>query len=80
MPKLPRGMVRKKGRRGYYFRAATGGKETWIPLGSDYTQGRKRMRDLRERPERPTPEARLFGTPQPQPVVLRRSKRGLVDS
>jgi len=48
MPRLPRGMTRK--RSAYYFRRFSKGKETWTPLGSDYDVACAKLRQLREQP------------------------------
>jgi len=48
MPRLPKGMVRK--RHAFYLRTYTKGDETWTPLGSDYEVACARLKQLRERP------------------------------
>src|SRR5574337_1009330 len=52
MPRLPRGMVRK--RKAYYLRSFRKGEETWTPLGSDYEVACARLRQLREQPVLPS--------------------------
>jgi|SRR5438067_4209288 len=47
MPKLPRNMVRRSGRPGYYFRRKSHGRVTWIALGSDYEDACRRLRSLK---------------------------------
>ncbi len=46
MPKLPRGMFRRKGRPGWYARLYRGGREKWVSLGEDFRQACERTRDL----------------------------------
>ena len=36
VPKLPKGMFRRKGRPGWYIRLFSGGRERWVSLGADY--------------------------------------------
>ncbi len=38
MPKLPRGMFRRKGRPGWYIRLFASGRERWVSLGTDFAQ------------------------------------------
>ena len=54
MPKLPKNMVRRKGRSGYYFREKRRGKVTWIALGSDYQEARRLLRSLKSEERRPS--------------------------
>ena len=44
MPKLPKNLVRRTGRPGYYFRRKHQGKVTWIALGNDYAEACRRRR------------------------------------
>ena len=46
MPKLPRGMFRRKGRPGWYVRLYQGGRERWLSLGIDYAQACDKARAL----------------------------------
>lgn len=46
MPKLPTNMVRRPGRRGYYYRKKTAGKITWIALGTHYNEALHRLREI----------------------------------
>jgi len=46
MPKLPRNMVRRKGRPGYYFRKKSGGHDKWIALGPDLEQAKLELKRL----------------------------------
>lgn len=54
MPKLPRNMVRRKDRPGYYFRRKSRGKVVWLALGTDYEDACRRLRSLK-RGEEGTP-------------------------
>lgn len=47
MPKLPRNMVRRKGRPGFYFRKMISGRVTWIALGADYVEACRKLRSLK---------------------------------
>lgn len=47
MPKLPKNMVRRPNRSGFYFRQKRGGKTTWIALGEDYTEACRRLRQVK---------------------------------
>ena len=38
MPKLPKGMFRRKGRPGWYMRVFRGGGERWVSLGTDFAK------------------------------------------
>ena len=46
MPKLPKGMFRRKGRPGWYVRLFRGGRERWQSLGADFAQACDRARAL----------------------------------
>src|SRR5512145_261243 len=48
MPKLPKGMRRR--RNAYYLRRTKDGREVWTPLGSDYTEACRQLRELRREP------------------------------
>lgn len=50
MPKLPKGMRRR--RNAYYLRRVVRGREVWIPLGSDYTEACRKLRDAKRQPAR----------------------------
>lgn len=54
MPKLPRNMVRRKDRPGFYFRRKSRGKVTWVALGKDYEDARRKLRSLKNDEKRPT--------------------------
>jgi integrase len=47
VPKLPRNMIRRKGKPGYYFRQKVAGRVVVRTLGSDYEQACKRLRSLK---------------------------------
>ena len=47
MPKLPKGLFKRKGRSGWYLRVFRGGREKWVALGSDFTVARRRAREIR---------------------------------
>lgn len=47
MPKLPRNMVRRPGRPGYYFRRKHHGRVTWLALGTNYEDACRRLRSLK---------------------------------
>ena len=47
MPKLPRNLVRRSGRPGYYYRRKSNGKVTWLALGTDYENACRRLRSLK---------------------------------
>ena len=53
MPKLPRNMVRRKDRPGFYFRRKTRGRVTWIALGTDYDDACRRLRSLKREESTP---------------------------
>jgi MOSC domain-containing protein YiiM len=38
MPKLPKGMFKRKGRPGWYMRIFRSGGEQWISLGDDFAK------------------------------------------
>ena len=46
MPKLPRNMVRRKGRPGYHFRKKFAGKDKLIALGTDFEQAKRELNRL----------------------------------
>ena len=46
MPKLPKGMFRRKGRPGWYVRLFRGGRERWQSLGTDFAEACDRARAL----------------------------------
>jgi len=48
MPKLPKGMKRR--RNAYYLRRTKDGREVWAPLGSDYTEACRQLRELKREP------------------------------
>lgn len=56
MPKLPRNMVRRKGKKGYYFRQVIAGRVVVRSLGSDYEEACRRLRSLK-REDVPLPSA-----------------------
>lgn len=47
MPKLPRNMVRRKGRPGFYYRAMRNGRVELKALGADYDEAREQLRSLK---------------------------------
>ena len=47
MPKLPRNMVRRKDRPGYWFRGLVDGRIRQVSLGSDYQDACRRLRSLK---------------------------------
>ena len=47
MPKLPRNLVRRKGRPGYYFRSKARGRTKWRSLGTDYEAALRKLRSLK---------------------------------
>ena len=47
MPRLPRNMVRRKGRSGYHFRRMIGGKVKWFALGTNYSAACRTLRRLK---------------------------------
>ena len=48
MPKLPKNMIRRKGKPGYYFRQKVGCRIVVRALGTDYEQACKRLRSLKQ--------------------------------
>ncbi len=46
MPKLPKGMFRRKGRPGWYLRLYRGGRERWVSLGADFGEACNKARAL----------------------------------
>lgn len=46
MPKLPKGMFRRKGRPGWYLRLYRGGRERWVSLGADFGEACDKARAL----------------------------------
>jgi integrase len=49
MPKLPRGITRKKGRPGYYVRDQRGGQDRWVKAGDSLNEARKVLDRVRGR-------------------------------
>lgn len=47
MPKLPRNMIKRKGRGGYYFRKRFAGRDVWIALGTDFSEAKEKLKKLR---------------------------------
>lgn len=47
MPKLPKGMFKRKGRSGWYLRVFRGGRERWVALGSEFVVACRRAREIR---------------------------------
>ena len=47
MPKLPKGMFRRRDRRSYYARIFEGGQERWVSLGVEYSEALHKLRALR---------------------------------
>ena len=47
MPKLPKGMFRRKGRGGWHTRLFRGGRERWIALGPDCEEAKRKLREIR---------------------------------
>src|SRR5262249_36053664 len=47
MPKLPRNMIKRKGRGGYYFRKRFAGRDVWIALGTDFSEAKDQLKKLR---------------------------------
>src|SRR5258705_4064415 len=47
MPRLPRNMVKRKDRPGYYYRWSEGGRVRWISLGSNYQAACEKLRKVR---------------------------------
>lgn len=48
MPKLPRNMIRRKGKRGFYFRQVVAGRVVVRSLGTDYDEACRRLRSLKQ--------------------------------
>jgi integrase len=46
MPKLPKGMFRRKGRPGWYTRVYRGGRERLVSLGSDFGLAQRKLRGI----------------------------------
>lgn len=49
MPKLPRNMVKKPGRPGWYFRRKEQGKTVWRSLGTDYEEACRKLKRFKDR-------------------------------
>ncbi|NOT32979.1 MAG: tyrosine-type recombinase/integrase [Candidatus Eisenbacteria bacterium] len=47
MPKLPKNMIKRKGRGGYYFRKRFAGRDVWISLGEDFSEAKTKLKKLR---------------------------------
>lgn len=47
MPKLPRNMIRRPGRPGYYFRQVVAGRVRLLSLGCDYQEAARKLRSLK---------------------------------
>jgi integrase len=47
MPKLPRNMIKRSDRPGYWFRRMEGGKVRWQSLGTDYDDACRQLRELK---------------------------------
>jgi len=47
MPKLPRNMIKRKGRGGYYFRKRFAGRDVWVALGTDFSEAKEQLKKLR---------------------------------
>jgi integrase len=47
MPKMPKGMFKRKGRPGYYVRLFRGGRERWVALGTDFVDARSKLVELK---------------------------------
>src|SRR4026209_919580 len=47
LPKLPRGMFRRKVTKSFYTRVYAGGREVWRTLGTDYPDAWRKLRALR---------------------------------
>ena len=48
MPKLPRGMFKRRGR-GYYTRRWVEGRDCWVALGADFDEACRKLRALEKR-------------------------------
>ena len=51
MPKLPRGMFKRPGRKAYYTRIRVDGADRWIRLGCDYNEAVSELKRVRGRSE-----------------------------
>lgn len=58
MPRLPRNMIRRKGKKGYYFRQVIAGRVVVRSLGTDYDEACRRLRSLK-REDVPLPAATI---------------------
>jgi len=47
MPKVPKGMFRRKERGSWYVRLFRGGRERWVSLGADFEAAKKKLREIR---------------------------------
>lgn len=47
MPKLPRNMIKRKERGGYYFRKRFAGRDVWVALGTDFSEAKEQLKKLR---------------------------------
>src|SRR5512134_2627691 len=47
MPKLPKGMFRRKEHGSWYVRLFRGGRERWISLGADFAAAKEKLREIR---------------------------------
>src|SRR5512134_3272462 len=47
MPKLPKGMFRRKGGGSWYVRLFRGGRERWVSLGTDFAAAKEKLREIR---------------------------------
>src|SRR5512134_293582 len=47
MPKLPKGMFRRKGGGSWYVRLFRGGRERWVSLGTDFAGAKAKLREIR---------------------------------
>ena len=47
MPKLPKGMFKRKGRDGWYVRLFRGGRERWVALGADFAAAKEKLQEIR---------------------------------
>lgn len=53
MSKLPRNMVQRKGRAGYYFRKKFRGRDVWVALGTDLSEAKDKLRRLQKQERMP---------------------------
>src|SRR2546428_1183495 len=58
MPKLPRNMIRRRGRPGYYYRKVESGRVVQAALGTDFEEAKRTLREL-ERGELPLQDLSL---------------------